>query len=180
MFKAGTFCYPSPHKFQVQFFVLTLLLKAPAYVSSLSPLISLLLPHSFGHIQQAHGLFICCSFEHTSIWHLHSSTSALLSFHSWVNPVQTCSVEAQAHISGSILFQALSVFTAPMVIWHVSLLLYKHRYSRCYDVNVWRTCSWLADLYTNVKEWKLECAAQLWRDQVACEMLWLMPQLLGF
>jgi hypothetical protein len=84
--KVGAFCYPSPYKFLVEFQVLILLLKVPAYVStlfSLSPSAPTTL--IWAPIYQVQGLCICCSFDHTSIWHLPSPTTALLSCHSgWI------------------------------------------------------------------------------------------------
>ena len=78
-------------------------------MSSLSPLDPS--APSMTHLDTyGHGLSICCSFDYTSIWYLPSSTSALLSFHSCVNPALICSEEAQAYTSGSLFFPGLCMF----------------------------------------------------------------------
>ena len=105
------------------------------------------------------GLCICCSFDHTSIWHFPSSTSILVSCHFWVNPVLTLlSPCTSLHFRLSLFSRFVHVFSAPSLSDMFPLFLYilfhhweacsmKMRNSVCFplrcsvfwEVTAWRT-----------------------------------------
>lgn len=98
----GTICNLPPHKFLVHFQVLTLVLKAPAYVPTLSSLVpSAPATLIWTLIYQTQGLCICCSCDHNM-----ASSLILTVVTVWVNSVL------------SLLNASLN--TAPMAIWHIT------------------------------------------------------------